>query len=131
MFNTRNKSCISAHPCIILYILSVKSFIRLCSISHCSFISMRTASITTPFRNVRHFGYRASFLCIRHRLKAVSQSRKRGSIVKVIDILYGSVYLVQPLLISTQDYTMDSLGCQNTKSNQVMFQTKKQEESEY
>jgi hypothetical protein len=87
--------------------------------------------LTTPFRNVRHFGYRASFLCIRHQLKAVSQSRKRGSIVKVIDILYGSVYLVQPLLISTQDYTMDSLGCQNTKSNQVMFQTKRQEESEY
>jgi hypothetical protein len=39
--------------------------------------------------------------------------------------------LVQSLLIGTQDYTMDSLGCQNTKSNQVMFQTKKQEESEY
>jgi hypothetical protein len=39
--------------------------------------------VNTPFRKVRHFGYRASFSFIRHQLKATSQSRKRGSIAKV------------------------------------------------
>ena len=39
--------------------------------------------VNTPFRKVRHFGYRASFSCIWHQVKPTSQSWKQGSIANV------------------------------------------------
>jgi hypothetical protein len=47
------------------------------------YVLIRINYHNTPFRKVRHFGYRASFSCMWHQLKAASQSRKRSSIAKV------------------------------------------------
>jgi hypothetical protein len=53
-----------------------------CSQNTCGLVKLRHTGCNTRFRKVRHFGYRASFSCIWHQLKAASQSQKRGSIPK-------------------------------------------------